>query len=71
MQVHEAPWFSVNALGEQVLKPGEVFTIEPGLYYPDQGMGVRIEDTYYVADDHTICRFVEYPYDLVIPMKGN
>jgi len=28
-----------------VLKEGMVFAIEPGLYYPEKGFGVRIEDT--------------------------
>jgi Xaa-Pro aminopeptidase len=30
------------------LKPGAVFTIEPGIYIPEEKLGVRIEDTYYV-----------------------
>lgn len=34
---HEAP-----------LGPGQVFTIEPGIYIPEENLGVRIEDDYYV-----------------------
>ncbi len=30
------------------LKPGNVFTIEPGIYIPDEKLGVRIEDILYV-----------------------
>jgi Xaa-Pro aminopeptidase len=30
------------------LGPGAVFTIEPGIYIPDEKLGVRIEDTLYV-----------------------
>jgi Xaa-Pro aminopeptidase len=70
MKVHEAPWFSATAVGENIIGPGMVFTMEPGLYYPEKGMGIRIEDTYYVEDDGSIHRFVEYPYDLVLPVKG-
>lgn len=33
------------------LGPGEVFTIEPGLYLPGEGFGVRIEDDYRVLKD--------------------
>ena len=33
------------------LKPGQVFTIEPGLYLPGEGFGVRIEDDYLVTSD--------------------
>ena len=31
------------------LHPGQVFTIEPGLYLPAEGFGVRIEDDYLVT----------------------
>ncbi len=40
LDIHEEPRIS-NL--ERILKPGNVFTIEPGLYYKDIG-GVRIED---------------------------
>ena len=33
------------------LGPGEVFTIEPGLYIPGESLGVRIEDDYRVTKD--------------------
>jgi Xaa-Pro aminopeptidase len=33
------------------LAPGAVFTIEPGIYIPDESLGVRIEDTYVVGND--------------------
>jgi Xaa-Pro aminopeptidase len=32
------------------LGPGVVFTIEPGIYIPEEKLGVRIEDTFYVDD---------------------
>ncbi len=35
-------------LSTQVLTPGVVFTIEPGIYIPEENLGVRIEDTFYV-----------------------
>jgi Xaa-Pro aminopeptidase len=28
--------------------PGSVFTLEPGIYIPEEKIGVRIEDTFYV-----------------------
>ncbi|HEV3120543.1 MAG TPA: aminopeptidase P N-terminal domain-containing protein [Isosphaeraceae bacterium] len=34
----------------KALQPGEVFTIEPGLYIPSENLGVRIEDDYLVTD---------------------
>lgn len=33
-----------------VLPVGSVFTIEPGIYLPEEGFGVRIEDDYLVTD---------------------
>jgi Xaa-Pro aminopeptidase len=33
------------------LQPGEVFTIEPGLYIPGESLGVRIEDDYRATKD--------------------
>lgn len=36
---------------EAPLGPGVVFTIEPGIYIPEEKIGVRIEDMYYVDKD--------------------
>jgi Xaa-Pro aminopeptidase len=33
------------------LAPGMVFTIEPGIYIPEENLGVRIEDNYLVGND--------------------
>jgi Xaa-Pro aminopeptidase len=45
LEIHEAP--RVSSSGE-MLVPGNVITVEPGLYYPGLG-GVRIEDTVVVT----------------------
>jgi len=37
------------------LQEGDVITIEPGLYIPDEKIGIRIEDNYWIAKDHAIC----------------
>jgi Xaa-Pro aminopeptidase len=49
MEVHEAPRLS-RTEGEQPLLAGNVVTVEPGVYLPDE-MGVRIEDLVVVRDD--------------------
>jgi Xaa-Pro aminopeptidase len=33
-----------------------VFTIEPGIYIPEENLGVRIEDMFYVAKDGTLVK---------------
>jgi Xaa-Pro aminopeptidase len=48
LEIHEAP--RVAAGQEQVLKPGMVITIEPGVYFPGQ-WGVRLEDMVAVTAD--------------------
>jgi Xaa-Pro aminopeptidase len=69
LNIHERPWSGLTATDDNLLKPGVVMTIEPGLYYPEQGMGFRIEDTYWVRPDGKIELLAEYPYDFVLPMK--
>jgi Xaa-Pro aminopeptidase len=41
LDIHEAPWLKKNT--HEALEPGNVFTVEPGIYLPEIG-GVRIED---------------------------
>jgi len=46
VDIHEPPW--VRAQSPDVLKPGMVLTVEPGIYLPGR-FGVRIEDTMLVT----------------------
>jgi len=69
LNIHEKPWFSRKDDPTNILAPGSVFTIEPGLYYPGKGMGVRLEDTYVAKPDGSFEKIVEYPMDLVLEMK--
>lgn len=47
LDIHEQPVLSYRS--EDVLKPGQVVTVEPGIYLPGVG-GVRIEDDVLVTD---------------------
>jgi len=69
LNIHERPFSGLTASEDNILKSGVVITIEPGLYYPDKGMGFRIEDTYWVQPDGKMELLAEYPYDFVLPMK--
>jgi len=70
LHVHEMPFSGLTASDQETLARGSVFTIEPGLYYPERGMGVRLEDTYYVSESGTIEKIVDFPMDLIIPIKS-
>lgn len=67
LNVHEAPWFREG--GNDKLTPGVVITVEPGLYYPERGLGCRLEDTVWVRPDGAMEVLAEYPLDLVLPVK--
>ena len=70
LDVHEAPWFHHSDTNHDLLLPGSVITVEPGLYYPEQDMGVRIEDTVRITSDGKPETLVEYPKDLVLKVPG-
>ncbi len=70
LHVHERPWFRSIASPADRLDSGSVVTIEPGLYYPERGMGVRLEDTVWVRPDGKMEILAEFPLDLVLPMKS-
>lgn len=69
LNIHERPFSGLTASDDQRLAPGVIITSEPGLYYPEKGMGVRIEDTLWVRPDGVMEKLVDYPYDFVLPMK--
>ena len=69
LNIHERPFSSLTGPDDQILKAGVVVTIEPGLYYPERGMGVRLEDTVWVRPDGRAEVLAEYPHDFVLKMK--
>jgi len=69
LNIHERPFSGLTAGDDQRLAPGVIITSEPGLYYPEKGMGFRIEDTLWVRPDGVMEKLADYPYDFVLPMK--
>ncbi len=54
IDVHDPMNYSTTKLDR-----GMVFTIEPGIYIPEEHIGVRIEDVYYVDHDGRLVDFIE------------
>jgi len=69
LYIHELPTLRAGAPEEERLLPGMVHTIEPGLYYPSRGLGVRLEDTVVVRPDGVFETLADFPLDLILPMK--
>lgn len=53
LNVHDPGDYSVP------LGPGMAFTIEPGIYIPEENLGVRIEDDFYVDQDGKLIKLSE------------
>lgn len=68
LDVHESPNCPTFADAGLELQPGTILTVEPGLYYPGDGMGVRIEDTYVVDLDGTVRSLTPFSQELVVGM---
>jgi len=62
-ELHELPSFRKTGPGTDEFVSGDVVTIEPGLYDPDAGWGVRLEDLAVVTTDG-MTNFTPLPYDL-------
>jgi Xaa-Pro aminopeptidase len=71
LDVHEPPAIGIKGLRpDERLEIGTIITDEPGLYYPDQGWGVRVEDDYWCNLEGKFERLTDFDRALVIPMKS-
>ena len=70
LELHERPRVSHITREPDILQPGFVFTVEPGLYFPKDEIGVRIEDVVVVWENGTIENLTTIPTDILVPLKG-
>jgi Xaa-Pro aminopeptidase len=72
-EVHELPHFrAASRGGDGTIERGDVFTLEPGLYDPDGGWAVRLEDLGHLGA-RGLENLTPLPYDLdprVWPLDG-
>lgn len=56
----------VHDLGDSAvpLQEGDVITIEPGIYIPEENMGIRIEDDYWITSKGAICLSEDLPREI-------
>jgi Xaa-Pro aminopeptidase len=62
-ELHEAPTFRKANGAEGVLRTGDVFTLEPGLYDAEAGYAIRFEDLCALTEDG-LENLTPLPYDL-------
>jgi len=55
----------VSSVNEDIIKAGQCFSVEPGIYIPEEGIGVRIEDIVLTTEDG--CEVLNhYTKDLIV-----
>jgi|UniRef100_A0A7V3VUA7 Xaa-Pro aminopeptidase len=68
LNVHESPTFGLLKTNPDRIEKGMVFTVEPGLYYPDEGYGIRLEDVIYIDKSGRPVNLTNYPRNLLVEL---
>ena len=70
IDIHERPSIS-HLRRDDICQIGNILTIEPGLYYPERGFGLRVEDLFVVDEKGELGSLTPFRKDLVIPLKDD
>jgi len=62
IEVHEGPW--ISPASENILEEGMVFTLEPGIYLPNQ-FGLRLEDMVVVGQQGPVVLSRSIPQEII------
>ncbi|MCY4146667.1 MAG: M24 family metallopeptidase [Chloroflexi bacterium] len=68
IDIHERPSIS-HLARKDTFQIGNVFSIEPGLYYPELGFGMRVEDLFVIDSAGELVSLTTFRKDLVIPLR--
>jgi Xaa-Pro aminopeptidase len=70
LNIHERPSIT-HVQKTDTFQAGNVISIEPGLYYPERGFGVRVEDLCYVDEGGQLVHLTDFHKELVLPLRGS
>ena len=70
IDIHEKPSIS-HLARKDIFEIGNVLTIEPGVYYPERGYGVRVEDLFIIDEKGELISLTPFRKDLVIPLRDS
>ncbi|MFC1960122.1 M24 family metallopeptidase [Chloroflexota bacterium] len=69
MEIHESPSLT-HVMDRDEVEIGNVFSVEPGVYYPDKGFGIRIEDSVYIDENGAPQTLTPMHKELVLKLQG-
>ena len=70
LAIHEEPSSSDVPTNTTIIRPGHIFTCEPGLYYPERGLGVRVEDVIWIDPEGRVEILTDFPKELVVKVSA-
>ena len=69
LSIHEYPRLAETVAPDEMIQEGMVLTIEPGLYYPEDDYGIRVEDYVWMKPENGQPETIgSFDKELVIPL---